>query len=52
MDTPDQIRYDIGSLYLFFSHAEVRVAAKSGVSENKCVSQHKVVFQQINSRDG
>ena len=34
MDTPDQIRYDIGSLYLFFSHAEVRVAAKSGISAN------------------
>ena len=35
MDTPDQIRYDIGSLYLFFSHAEVRVAAKSDIAANK-----------------
>ena len=52
MDTPDQIRYDICSLYLFFSHAEVRVAAKSGISANKCVLQQKVVLQQINSRDG
>ena len=52
MDTPDQIRYDIGSLYLFFSHAEVRVAAKSGISANKCVLQQKVALQQINSKDG
>lgn len=52
MDTPDQIRYDINSLYLFFSHAKVRVTAENGISANKCVLQQKVVLQQINSKDG
>ena len=52
MDTPDQIRYDINSLYLFFSHAKVRVTAENDISANKCVLQQKVALQQINSRDG